>query len=91
MNVHKKHDPVWFPQEFLRIVPFQIYGAQVPEHLTSAMINEACRDPAQSRMLIETEGLQSLGFVPGRDSSFFVSDKNRYQYSFGSLITSGSP
>ena len=78
MNVHRKYDPVWFPQEFLRIVPFQIYGAQVPDHLTSAMINEACRDPAQSRMLIETKGLRSLGFVPGRDASSFVS--TQYQY-----------
>ena len=50
-------------------MPFQIYTAQVPDHLTSAMIKGACRDPGQSRMLIEAEGLQSLGFSLGTDES----------------------
>ena len=72
VNVGKKERPIWYPQEFLRIVPYQIYTDEVPHHLTAHMVNEACRDPAQSRNLIETEGLRSLGFVSGRDSSSFV-------------------
>lgn len=73
VNVGKKDEPIWYPQEFLRIVPFQVYTKQVPENLTAAMVKEACRDPAESRMLIEMEGLRSLGFVPGKTSSSFVS------------------
>ncbi|KAF1972556.1 Piwi-domain-containing protein [Bimuria novae-zelandiae CBS 107.79] len=71
INVGKQNDPVWYPQEFLRIVPFQAYTKQVPEHLTAAMVNEACRNPAESRVLIETEGLRSLGFVQGSNASAF--------------------
>jgi eukaryotic translation initiation factor 2C len=46
--------------------------SQVPDRLTSDMMKEACRDPAESRTLIETEGLRNLGFLSGAGKSTFV-------------------
>ncbi|KAL5415744.1 hypothetical protein PMIN03_002520 [Paraphaeosphaeria minitans] len=64
-------DPIWYPHEFLRIVPFQVYSKPVPERLTQAMVGEACHDPAISRAMIQAEGLSSLGFVAGERSKTF--------------------
>ncbi|KAI4940044.1 uncharacterized protein J4E92_001332 [Alternaria infectoria] len=63
VNVGSRLHPVWYAQEFLRIVPYQPYTRPVPDPYTSSMVDQACRDPAVSRAYIEKEGLASIGFT----------------------------
>lgn len=53
---------MWYAQELLRIVPYQIYTRTVPDDLTGSMVEQAALDPASSQRLIEYEGLRHLGF-----------------------------
>ncbi|KAI4671213.1 uncharacterized protein J4E88_009246 [Alternaria novae-zelandiae] len=62
VNVGTATDPVWYAQEHLRIVPYQIFRRPVPEHLTSSMVNQAALNPGVAQTLIEREGLAHLGF-----------------------------
>jgi eukaryotic translation initiation factor 2C len=63
VNVGTDKDQIWFAQEQLRIVPYQIYNRPVPERLTGSMVTEAAKTPGHSRAFIENEGLASLGFT----------------------------
>jgi eukaryotic translation initiation factor 2C len=67
VNVGTDDEPVWYAQEHLRIVPYQLYKRPVPEHLTSSMVNQAALDPDVARTLIEREGLVHLGFNDMKD------------------------
>ncbi|KAF2798180.1 Piwi-domain-containing protein [Melanomma pulvis-pyrius CBS 109.77] len=64
VNVGKDDDPCYYPQEFLRILPYQAYKRLLPEGFTPGMLNAACQVPQQSRALIEAEGLRKLGLDP---------------------------
>ncbi|KAF2122915.1 hypothetical protein BDV96DRAFT_656661 [Lophiotrema nucula] len=63
VNVGSKQDPVWYPAQFLRIMPFQPCRRALPDKLTENMLTEACQRPPQSRALIEVEGLESLNVL----------------------------
>ncbi|PSN65856.1 Piwi-domain-containing protein [Corynespora cassiicola Philippines] len=67
INVGDKTHPVWYAEQHLRIVPYQLYKRPVPDHLTGSMVNIAAHDPDHSRNLIEKEGLEYLGFRQNRD------------------------
>ena len=80
VNVGSDIDPRYYPQEWLRIMPFQICK-QIPDELTTAMLQDACHTPARARALIEAEDLKKLGveldyqfkpFVSRILSSFFM-------------------
>jgi eukaryotic translation initiation factor 2C len=78
VNVGSSADPVWYAQEALRIVPYQMYTRPVPDHLTGAMVGRAAYHPKQSQWLIEHEGLQQLGFNVIQDGAVqMVSQKNQ--------------
>ncbi|KAF2710115.1 Piwi-domain-containing protein [Pleomassaria siparia CBS 279.74] len=61
VNVGDKDNEIWLPQEFLRILPYQLYRKIVPEKLTDKMLKSAAHTPVMSRSLIEAEGLLKLG------------------------------
>ena len=67
VNVGSTAEPVWYAQELLRIVPYQLYTRPVPDHLTGDMVKNAAYTPAQSRWLIQNEGLRHLGFSEIKD------------------------
>jgi hypothetical protein len=69
VNVGSSADPVWYAQEALRIVPYQMYTRPVPDHLTGAMVDQAAYHPRQSQWLIEHEGLSQLGFNVIQDNA----------------------
>lgn len=73
VNVGSQLHPVWFAQEHLRIVPYQLFTRPVPEKYTSCMVREACRSPNLTRAYLEHEGLASLGFTPSKEEAAFVS------------------
>ncbi|KAH7092237.1 ribonuclease H-like domain-containing protein [Paraphoma chrysanthemicola] len=62
INVGSSEEPVWYAQELLRIVPYQLYTRPVPDHLTGFMFKQAARSPTQAQWLIHEEGLRHLGF-----------------------------
>jgi eukaryotic translation initiation factor 2C len=62
MNVGSDADPMWYAQEVLRIVPYQIYTKTVSDHLAGALVQSAAYHPTQSQWLIEHEGLKQMGF-----------------------------
>jgi eukaryotic translation initiation factor 2C len=62
VNVGSDKDPVWYAQEALRIIPYQMYTRPVPDSLTGAMVQKAAYHPSQSQWLIENEGLRQMGF-----------------------------
>ncbi|PVI04669.1 Piwi-domain-containing protein [Periconia macrospinosa] len=55
--------PIWYAQEQLRIVPYQVYNRPVPDTLTASMVNQAAKSPQDARAHIEGEGLKTLGFT----------------------------
>lgn len=63
VNVGTTADPIWFAQEQLRILPYQIYRKPVSEKLTGSMVKEAAKIPKHGRAFIEGEGLAALGFT----------------------------
>ncbi|KAF2867614.1 hypothetical protein BDV95DRAFT_597829 [Massariosphaeria phaeospora] len=63
VNVGNANNQIWYAQEHLRIVPYQIYSRPLPEHLTGSMVTQAAKTPEQGRALIEQEGLRTLGFT----------------------------
>jgi eukaryotic translation initiation factor 2C len=67
------HDPIWFAQEQLRILPYQVYTRPVPERLAGSMVNEAAKTPAHGRAFIEKEGLSALGFTTNQTNDAVVS------------------
>ncbi|KAF2644090.1 Piwi-domain-containing protein [Massarina eburnea CBS 473.64] len=73
VNVGSKDDPSWYPQEFLRILPYQMHNRLLPDRVVEGMHEEARKGPEESRTLIEVEGLQSLGMNPSSDFQPFVS------------------
>jgi eukaryotic translation initiation factor 2C len=73
VNVGTDNDPCYYPQEFLRILPYQQFKKLVPEKLTDGMLRAACQGPQQNRALIEAEGLKKLGIVQKDDQQHFVS------------------
>ncbi|KAL1606847.1 hypothetical protein SLS60_004256 [Paraconiothyrium brasiliense] len=68
INVGSETNKIWYAQEHLRIIPYQIYTRPVPDHLTGSMVNTAARDPNVARTLIENEGLSKLGISQVGDS-----------------------
>ncbi|KAF2865134.1 hypothetical protein BDV95DRAFT_612925 [Massariosphaeria phaeospora] len=64
VNVGDNEDPVWYPQEYLRILPYQIYKRLLPDNLTEGMLGHACHAAPTSRALVEVEGLEGLGINP---------------------------
>ena len=62
INCGTEKEPVWYAQEQLQILPWQIYRQPVPEKFASGMVQEAAKKPDESRALIENEGLRNLGF-----------------------------
>lgn len=60
INCGTREMPLWYPAELLLILPYQLFKGKVPDSLTSGMHNVACRHPADTRALIEHEGLRML-------------------------------
>ncbi|KAF2028677.1 Piwi-domain-containing protein [Setomelanomma holmii] len=76
INCGTDTDPVWYAQEILRIVPYQIYSRPVPDDLKGSMVEQAALSPAIARSLIETEGLRHIGFDEVKESKVqFVNDQ----------------
>ncbi|CAO2651808.1 Nn.00g000910.m01.CDS01 [Neocucurbitaria sp. VM-36] len=63
VNVGTENNPVWYPQEFLLILPYQLYNNLLPDQLIESMLKCACKKPAEIRARIEAEGLKGLGVV----------------------------
>ncbi|EAT81960.2 hypothetical protein SNOG_10566 [Parastagonospora nodorum SN15] len=90
VNVGTMRDEIWFAQEQLRILPYQIYSRPLPESLTGSMVQEAAKTPADGRAHIEKEGLGALGFTPEQTknatstnfSSFFKTEPALLKYRF---------
>jgi eukaryotic translation initiation factor 2C len=66
INVGTAADPVYYPGEYLEIMPYQIYKRLLPGHLVESMLKQAANLPTQSRRLVEIEGMKSLGLDPAR-------------------------
>ncbi|CAI6332683.1 unnamed protein product [Periconia digitata] len=64
VNVGTLGKPIWYAQEQLRIVPYQVYTRPVPDNLTASMVTQSARKPEIARAFIEKEGLATLGFPP---------------------------
>ncbi|KAI4623607.1 hypothetical protein J4E80_003418 [Alternaria sp. BMP 0032] len=67
VNVGSAGDPVYYAQEMLRIIPYQLYTRPVPDRFTRNMVEMAALDPGQSQWLIENEGLSQLGFANAKN------------------------
>ena len=79
VNVGSDSDPVWYAQEHLRIVPYQMLTRTVPEHLTSSMVEQAALDPAVTQRLIEREGFAHVGLDEIKNEKVnFVSHSDVY-------------
>ncbi|KAI4636318.1 hypothetical protein J4E83_001272 [Alternaria metachromatica] len=63
VNVGSDDEPVWYPQEFLRILPYQLYNNLLPDTLIDSMLTLACQTPDHVRARIEAEGLKGLGII----------------------------
>ncbi|KAF1849518.1 Piwi-domain-containing protein [Cucurbitaria berberidis CBS 394.84] len=63
VNVGTDDDPIWYPQEFLRILPYQLYNNLLPDKLVDSMLESACKTPPEVRARIEAEGLKGLGVI----------------------------
>jgi eukaryotic translation initiation factor 2C len=72
INVGNEKDPVYYPREYLRILPYQIYKRLLPERLIDDMLRLAAHVPETSRRLIEIEGMKSLGLEPSREEQQLV-------------------
>lgn len=73
VNVGSGTDAAWYPQEFLRILPYQLYNNLLPDDLVESMLECACKTPDEIRARIESEGLKGLSVVPERGTQPFVS------------------
>jgi eukaryotic translation initiation factor 2C len=73
INVGTKDDPIYYPREYLRILPYQIYKRLLPDSLVPEMLNSATHLPARSRQLVEVEGMNSLGLDPTQTEQPLVS------------------
>lgn len=80
VNVGTDEDPVWYPQEFLQILPYQMYNNPLPDKLVAPMLKLACLAPANLRARIESKGLRGLGV-----------NRHTGPQSFVSLLTLKSP
>lgn len=76
INVGTEADPVHYPREYLRIMPYQIYKRLLPESLVEGMLNNATHLPKESRRLVEIEGMASLGLDPTQNQQELVSPSN---------------
>ena len=77
VNVGSAGDPVYYAQEMLRIIPYQLYTRPVPDRFTRNMVEMAALDPGQSQWLIENEGLSQLGFANAKNEEVqFVSSNS---------------
>jgi eukaryotic translation initiation factor 2C len=72
VNVGSDDDPVWYPQEFLRILPYQLYNNLLPDTLIDSMLKLACKTPDHVRASIEAEGLKGLGVIQKNGVQKFV-------------------
>jgi hypothetical protein len=73
VNVGSDDDPVWYPREFLRILPYQMDTNLLPDRLVESMLKIACRNPQETRARIEYEGLKGLGVTRTAGHQAFVS------------------
>lgn len=73
VNVGTEDEPVWYPQEFLRILPYQMCNNILPNRLVESMLEIACKTPMENRTRIEAEGLTGLGIVERNGAQEFVS------------------
>jgi len=73
VNVGTKDDPIWYAQELLKIMPYQVYNHLLPGDLTSGMIRAACKGPSETRARIEQEGLGGLGITDLENPTHLVS------------------
>jgi eukaryotic translation initiation factor 2C len=73
INCGRDSRPTWYPAEKLSILPYQLFKRTVPDTLTADMLDVACNLPETTRALIEHEGLQKLGLIPGQGVTSFVS------------------
>jgi eukaryotic translation initiation factor 2C len=64
INVGTAADPIYYPAEYLRIMPYQIYKRMLPDSLVESMLEQASHIPTQSRRLVEVKAMQSLGLDP---------------------------
>jgi eukaryotic translation initiation factor 2C len=78
VNVGSDDDPIWYPQEFLRILPNQMYNNLLPDRLVESMLKLACKEPAEIRARIESEGLLGLGIDRLNKKQAFVSHSAHY-------------
>ncbi|KAJ4376118.1 hypothetical protein N0V83_001399 [Neocucurbitaria cava] len=72
VNVGSGTDPAWYPQEFLRILPYQLYNNLLPDGLVESMLECACKTPDEIRARIESEGLKGLSVGPERGTQPFA-------------------
>jgi len=72
VNVGSDDEPVWYPQEFLRILPYQLYNNLLPDTLIDSMLRLACQTPDNVRARIEAEGLKGLGIIQNDGAQKFV-------------------
>lgn len=61
VNVGTPGNPVYYPREYLRILPNQIYKRLLPDNLVSEMLDHASHPPGNSSKMIEVEGIRSFG------------------------------
>jgi eukaryotic translation initiation factor 2C len=73
INVGTAADPIYYPAEYLRIMPYQIYKRMLPDSLVESMLEQASHIPTQSRRLVEIEAMQCLGLDPKQGAQEFVS------------------
>lgn len=76
VNVGSDEDPVWYPQEHLRIPPYQQYNNLLPDQLVEFMLKVACKTPKEVRARIEVEGLRGLGVEMKNGVHKFVSTQH---------------
>ncbi|KAH3913322.1 hypothetical protein HBH56_101590 [Parastagonospora nodorum] len=66
INVGTAADTVYYPAEYLRIMPYQIYRQLLPDTVVEDMLTQATHLPEQSRRLIEVEAMHLLGLDPAK-------------------------
>ncbi|KAH9866106.1 hypothetical protein J1614_008670 [Plenodomus biglobosus] len=66
INCGTRERAMWYPPEKLQILPYQLLKGKLPEMLLSGMLDVACHHPADTRALIEHEGLLLMGCRDGK-------------------------
>lgn len=73
VNVGTEDEPQWYPQEFLRILPYQEHNHLLPERFSQDLLDFERIEPNEHRARIESEGLKGLGVIQANGKQPFVS------------------